>query len=379
MRKPRSLDDAKPKPKAKAKAPSLDAPTVDDYISTLRGMKDVEEEDFGLFSDEFVYTDVGEWVPTGSIVIDRLTGGGWPVGRISEVAAWESVGKSTLLDQSIAQCQRIGGVACLIDTEQSRDKVYTKRLGVDLDRLIIHPAETIEESFAGIDKVLDAQEKLKTDLEISASRRKVPAPKPPILFIVWDSIGGTPTASERDGAADDRHVSDAARSIKMNFRRITLRVAKLRAALVVSNHFYTSIGPFASLVSYGGSGIRYLTSLRVWLTRKERLKIGTVEVGHAIEAKLKKTRISRPRPPAELGLVWGAGIDNSYSLMEWGRDHGTSPQHRWITQAGPWYYLHRPDGTYEAFQRSFVGFGELLASQPAVYEQMAAQFLSEET
>lgn len=364
-RQPRSLD-RKP---AKVPAPI----TAENYLEHLRSIKGVDDEDFAFFGDDIVSSDVREWIPSGSIAIDRLTNGGWPVGRVVEIASWESVGKSTLMDQSIAQCQRIGGVACLIDTEQARDREYTKRLGVDVDSLIVNPAETVEEAFAGIDKMLDVQEKVIGSIAAKKQKRD-----PPLMLIVWDSIGGTPTNAERDGGADEAHVMEAARSIKMNLRRITIRLAKLRAALICTNHFYQTIGPFASLKTYGGSGMRYFPSIRLWLTKKEDLKIGTVRIGHQIEAKLKKTRVSTPRPPAELGLVWGSGIDNSYSLFEWGRSR-KPPSHLWVTQSGNWYYLMLPDGTHEAFQQGFVGFGQVLTKRPEIYEAMAKEFLSEVT
>lgn len=353
-----------PKPARKPK-PGL---TAKDYLDELRALKKPkEDEEFAFFSDDLFTHPVTEWIPSGSLAIDKLTGGGWPVGRISECAAWESVGKSTLLDQSIAQCQRIGGVACLIDTEAARDERYSRLLGVDLDKLIVHSAETIEAAFTGIDKMLAVQEKLVDEAKGKA--------QPPILFIVWDSVGGTPTVAERDGAADEAHVMEAARSIKMNFRRLALRLSSLRAALVCTNHFYQTIGPFASLKTYGGSGIRYFTSLRVWLTKKDTLRMGTEQVGHAIEAKLKKTRIGPPTAPVEVGLLWNAGIDNAYSLFEWGKTHGVSPEHRWVALHGSWYYLMLPDGTHETFQRGFVGLGELFQRRMDVYELMATAYM----
>jgi recombination protein RecA len=367
-RKSRAVGAKAPKPTAK---PRIVVPKAKDYLRDLRAMKGVEDEDYAFFSDPLAWTSsVTEWIPTGSLAIDRQTGGGYPIGRIVEVAAWEGVGKTTLLDQGIAEHQRRGGIACLIDSEQARDEAYTVRLGVNAGELITHKALTIEDAFIGIDRVLAIQE---AHIKTLAKKKK----RPPKMLIVWDSLGGTPTKAELKGAADDSHVGVAARNVKQNLRRMAQRVANARACLVFTNHLYENIGFGAPLKSYGGSGIRYFTSLRLWLSRTGQLKIGDRVVGQTVQCKVKKTRISKPMPPAELGLLFGDGFHNAYTLFEWGKTRGVAEGHRWVTQRGGWSYLMLPDGTHQAFQKTFMGFGELLAEQPAVYAKMADQYMAE--
>jgi recombination protein RecA len=364
--------------KAAAKAPKpsvakarVTIPKPADYLKQLRAMSGVDDKDYAFFSDPLAWTSsVVEWIPTGSLAIDRQTGGGYPVGRIIEVASWEGVGKSTLLDQSIADHQRRGGICVLIDSEQARDEAYTMRLGVNPDELIMHKALTVEEAFIGIDRVLAIQE---AHVKKLAAKKK----QPPPMLIVWDSLGGTPTKAELKGAADDSHVADAAKKVKMNMRRMAQRIANARACLVFSNHLYENIGGFGGLKSYGGSGIRYFTSLRLWLTRTEQLKQGDRVIGHAVKSRIKKTRVCKPRPPTELGLIYGAGFHNAYTLFEWGKTHGVSEEHKWITQRGAWSYLMLPDDTHKAFQGTFMGFGDMLVENPAVYEKMAEQYMAE--
>lgn len=353
-------------------SPKVMRPTAGDYLKDLRKLKGVEEADFAMWSDDISWTSpVTSWMPTGSLAIDRLIGGGWPVGRIAEVASWEGVGKSTFLDQALAECQRQGGVGVLIDTESARDDGYSRALGVDLDTLIVQRAETIEDAFLGIDQVLSIQ-------EAHVERMTKAGEPPPQMLIVWDSIGGTPSRNERDSAADARHVSEAARIIKLNLRRIAQRIARANAVLVFANHFYKTIGQFSTLVSYGGSGIRYFTSVRLWLSRVGSLKVGTSVVGHIIEAKLKKTRVGKPCAPQRLGLIYGAGLHNAYTLFEWGKTAGCGDEgHVWVQQRGAWSYLYRPDGTHEAFQKTFMGFAELLVDQPELYQRLATQYAGE--
>jgi recombination protein RecA len=353
--------------KSRKKAAAKKPPTPKQYLKALKERSGKKGPAWGMLSEDVFATAVKERVPTGSLAVDRLTGGGWPVTRIVEVASWENVGKSTLLDQSLASVQRMGGIAALIDTETARDEVYTAKLGVDVDELLVQPAETIEEVFLALDYLLDLQEKVRADLKA----------EPPIMLIVWDAIGGTMSDAEKEGEPDDKHVGVAARVIKMNFRRICLRLARNRAVLICANHFYKTIGgPMSTLVTYGGSGIRYFTSLRVWLRATGKIKIGDTEVGHSVETKLKKTKIGKPRPPEEAGLIWGAGFDNSYSLFNWGLTHGVSESHRWVARSGSWYYLMLPDGTSEGFQHGFAGFGAVLQQRPDIYAEMAEQYLS---
>ena len=382
-RKARSLDDepsaSSPKKATKARSakkstkrePKAKVPTAADYVRDLRAMSGVEEADYAVMSDPLAWvSSVEEWLPTGSLAIDRLTGGGYPIGRIVEVAAWEGVGKSTMLDQSIAMAQSQGAVCVLIDSEQARDAKYTATLGVDMDSLIVHKASTIEDAFEGIDRVIALQEA--NIAKLAKSKQKAPP-----MLIVWDSMGGTPTKAEQAGAADDKHVASAAKAIKLNLKRMAARIANARVAFVFANQFYQDIGPFASIKTYGGSGVRYYTSLRVWLSRKGALKIGDRAVGHIIEAKLKKTRINKPQPPAELGLIYGAGLHNAYTLFQWGKTSGVDSSHRWIQSRGSWQWLMLPDGTHEAFQHQYIGFAEVLQNRPDVYEQMVTQYRAE--
>ena len=364
-----------PKPPTRAKTPrTVKVPTAADYVRDLRAMKGVSPEDYAFMSDPISWTSsVDEWLSTGILALDRLTGGGWPITRIIELAAWENVGKTTILDQSIAQAQRDGAVCALIDSEQARDIGYTADLGVDVDSLIIHKAETIEDAFTGIDRVLSIQEAYIKKL----AEKKLRAPP---MLIAWDSVAGTPTKAEMQGAADDKHVAGAAKSMRLNMRRLAQRISKARACLVFTNHFYQDIGPFGSLKTYGGGGIRYATSLRVWLTRTGTLKTGDTEVGQIVQAKLKKTRISKPRPPSELGLIWGAGIHNAYTLFEWSKTTGTGEgdgSHRWVLQKGAWCYLMLPDGGNISFQGTFMGFAKVLEDNPEIYARLCAQYQSE--
>lgn len=339
-------------------------PGPEEYLRRLRSLKGAP--DFAMFSDELV-PHISEFLPTGSLAIDKLINwenGGWPIGGLSECASWEHVGKSTLLDQSLAHCQRMGGISVLIDSERGRDKKWTELLGVDRDKLIVRPALTLEDAFDAMDSVLLVQEGL-------MKHGKVPP-----MLIVWDSLGGTPSKAEAEGGPDDQHMAIAARVVKMNFRRVTQRLASLRCALVFANHFYSKIGGYGGgLETYGGSGVKYHTSMRVWLTRPEQLKIGERVVGHVIRANGKKNRISGSRDSMDTALIYGAGIDNTYTLFKWGMTASNSSGHPWIVKSGAWFWLYPSSGDPISFQQQFLGLSEILSDRKDIYQEMAAGYL----
>ena len=379
-KKPKAASKKAPSKKAPSKkAPSKKAPKVKvtsaGYLADLLALrKPGDPPDFAPL-EQLAFTQVAERIPTGSIALDKLTGGGWPVGRITEVCAWEGVGKSTILDQSAAQCQRMGGIVVLIDSERARDLKYTRQLGVDTSSLIISEADTMEDSFVQLDKVISVQEKKRTAL-----KGKVP----PIL-VLWDSLGGTPARAELAGKPDDTHIAAGARVVNLNFKRIVGPLIENRIALVFANHFYKTIGGFSTLVAYGGKGVRYYPSIRLWLSRKSGLDLGSGEkkrsVGHVIEAKLRKTKVGQPRPPEAIGLIHGAGVNNAYTLFEWGKVHGIGgeyPKHRWITRSGSYYYLVPPGRDSIAIHQQFEGLGALLTEHPDIYQEFAAAYLAAE-
>lgn len=356
------------KKRQKKRSSKAKAPTAQDYLGHLRKLNKKDDQDFAMMAEDLILLPVKEWIPTGNLAIDKLTGGGWPQGRITEVASWEGVGKSTLLDQSIAQIQRMGGIAGLIDTEKARDRPYSEKLGVNTKDLIVHGAETVEEVFAGFEKFLAIQEMF--------AKKATPPP----LLIIWDSLGGTPTNDELKGSADDVQVASAAKAIKRNLRRLVQRIANMRTTVVIANHFYKKIGfGGGGNEAYGGKGVAYFSSLRLWLARTSQLKLtnGTL-VGHEVEAKLKKTRVGMPKAPVKTAVLYGAGFDNSYALFDWGKSHGVSETHRWIVQSGAHCWLYPPGHEPIHFQRTWFGLGALLTEHPDLYQQMASQYLASE-
>lgn len=321
--------------------------------------------------NDALYGIVTDRISTGSLALDKMLGGGWPEGRIIEVAGWEGVGKSSLLDQAAAQCQAMGGIVSLIDSEKARDLKYSTALGLNVDECILGDVDDIEMGFESIDKILTVQEAKRIALE------KVKRRVPPML-VMWDSIGGTPARAELLGAPDDSHVTPAARAISQNFRRIVVSLNRNRVTLVFANHFYTQIGQ-KGLRTYGGKGVRYYPSVRLWLKRIGPMKVGDQVIGHEVEAQLRKTRVGPPQPAEILGFVHTGGFSNAYTLYQWGVAGGeSSPEERWIESRGSHRYLRPPGKEPIHFQRGTLGLSEILTSEPEIYAAMVASYRSEE-
>lgn len=351
----------------KGKAAKGKGPDASDYLKALNaGTKKASEEGFVFFdSPDLAGTSVTEWISTGNLGIDSLTGGrGIPVGRFIEVAGWEATGKTTLIDQMIGQHQASGGIAALVDNEGGRSLDYSRRLGVRPDELIA-PAVTrsLESTFGALDKAIAVQESM---------IKRYGADAPPMLAVV-DSIGGAVTEAELKGEAGDSHVGVAARRLKQEMRRLQLRIIDARVAVVLSNHLYKRIG-MPGNEHYGGSGIKYFCHLRLLLTRTGALKIGDREVGQIVRVSLKKTRVTAPKPPVETGLIWGAGFDNSYTLFEWGKENGVGGDHKWITRSGSWFFLNPPGSDPIGFQGQWLGLGNLFVERPEVYQAIVAAY-----
>jgi RecA/RadA recombinase len=357
-------DAAKPKQQKKA-------PSAAEYLRRLKATAGSGPDGYSMFDADDV-PQIKEFLPSGVLAIDKLLGlskGGWPVGGICEVAAWEHVAKSVILDQSIAHCQRIDGIACLLDTEKGRTQAWSRLLGVDASKLILaRQADTLEQAFAEVERIISVQE------QISAAHKGV---LPPML-LAWDSLGGMPSKAELEGAPDDHHMAVAAKVIKMNFRRLVQRLAKARIALVFTNHFYNKIGGYGGgLETYGGGGIKYYTHARLWLSKPGQIEIGGEVIGHIVRVRAKKNRVLGERVgPYDTAMVYGAGIDNSYSLHEWGLDAKQQDGAPWIERHGQWFRLRMPGtGELVAYQRKFLGLGEILTARPDVYVAMAAAYL----
>lgn len=315
------------------------------------------------FDNDDVVGHVVGVISSQSVAIDEGIGiGGYPRGRIIEVSGENSTGKTTLAAHAIAEVQKIGGVAMVVDTEEKMDAVYSAHIGVKADQLIV-----VQPKRKTFESVLNA---LRDALDhwIAQGLQNVP------LLIVWDSVGATPTESEYGKDFDDNAlVGGASKQLSGAMRVLTGRLAAANATLFAINHIYTDIktgfaARFGSKkVTYGGKAIRFHASVRIELVRTGAVKVRRdseeVMVGSEILVKFIKNNVGVPMRNRTVAILWGIGLDNVVPIF-W-----KLQQHKYITGSGGWYRFATSDGDEVKFQKGFVGFGEKVCSDPELFKK----------
>jgi recombination protein RecA len=329
---------------------------LEEYRSFLKGDKTVELLTLG---DDDLLSTVKTFISTQSLVLDKtLRVPGIPCGRITEIVGDEHTGKSTLLDHMLAETQRIGGVAILVDPEQGRDARYTRSIGVNADNLIVAQMkiDSLEDVFNFASKTIKWWRAHHPDVQIC---------------IGVDSIGGLPTREDLKREAGELKPGDAAKVIKHALRVFSRMVAESHVALVFVNHFYEQIGKMFGdkRASYGGRGIRYHASVRLQLDRGEALKDPYGRpIGHIAHVKVLKSKVSGASlARCDVPIVAGRGIDNVLTLFT------TLQQAKLIVnqQGSSWYAMQFP-GMEEPvkWQGGWFGLDAMLREKPELYAKM---------
>ena len=253
--------------------------------------------------------DIKDWIPTGIAPLDAKLGGGLPVGRIVEIYGPESQGKSTLMCHMFAECQKKGGIAVLIDSETSFEKNRAVKLGVDMDKLLIIEAETLERGFTIIHMVID---KLRTHKELDGK---------PIL-IAWDTIAGTPTDIEMENRSDPKKNQWAEgrapkpQIIKKGLNRLNKDLSRHSACLLIVNQVIDNISPYGEReLTTGGRGLKHLASLRLRIGKVHDRKTGERKIGIDVCILIKKSKICWPFQKTTVPLYFDSGYDSDLSIL----------------------------------------------------------------
>lgn len=254
-------------------------------------------------------------IPTGSISLDMALGvGGYPKGRIIEIFGPESSGKTTLALTAIAEAQKRGGRAAFVDAEHAIDPVYAKKLGVNIDELILSQPDNGEQALEIVEMLAHSNA---------------------IDLIIVDSVAALVPQAELDGMMADNQVGLQARLMSKAMRKLAAVLNKSNCTVIFINQLREKVGIAYGNpeVTSGGRALKFYASVRIDIRRSEAIKVGESIIGNMVKIKIVKNKVAPPFITSEIELLFGQGFSKTGEVLDKATDLGL------IKKMGSWYEL----------------------------------------
>lgn len=283
-------------------------------------------------------------IPTGAITLDLALGvGGIPRGRVIEIYGPESSGKTTVALHMVAEAQKLGGIAAFIDAEHALDPLYARKLGVDIDNLLISQPDTGEQA-----------------LEIAEALVRSGA----VDVVVVDSVAALTPRAEIEGEMGDSHVGLQARLMSQALRKLTGAISKSQTVAIFINQIREKVGIMFGNpeVTPGGRALKFYSTIRLDVRRVETLKQGGDFIGNRIRVKVVKNKVAPPFKEAEFDIIYGEGISKVGCILDLAVDKDI------VNKSGSWF----------SYGETRLGQGrdnaiEFLKQNPELLEQVENQ------
>jgi recombination protein RecA len=297
-----------------------------------------------LGSKTFVPVDV---IPTSSLALDRALGvGGLPRGRVIEIYGPESGGKTTLTLHVIAEAQRLGGQAAFIDAEHALDPVYARKLGVDVDNLLVSQPDNGEQALEIAEALIRSNK---------------------VAVVVIDSVAALTPRAELEGDMGDAQMGLQARLMSQALRKLTAVVSKSQTCLIFINQIRDKIGVMFGNpeTTTGGRALKFYASIRLDIRKYELIKDGETAIGAKTRIKVVKNKVAAPFKQAECELYYGAGLSHETDLLLIGVELNV------LEKSGTWFAFKN-----ERLGQGFQNARLFLKSNPEVARKIETELRS---